>query len=226
MTKVNDLSRSLVSFEQNSSVTVVVEMSASSWLVAGQVPRLDRQPLKKLEPDPAALLRLVERWRDEAVKAGRTIKRVALAFGAGRDGFWLARWLRARDIEVHVIHSTSVAVSREHRRAKTDRLETAMLTRVFLGWLRGERGHCGMVVIPTLEEEDARRPSRERESLVVERTRIINRIKAILAWLGIRGFNPKLRKAVERLTRCGHRTVYRCHRTRLTNCGAIWLDSP
>jgi len=199
MTQVNDSSRSLVSFEQNSSVTVVVEMSESSWLVAGQVPGLDRQPLKKLEPDPAALLRLVERWRDEAVKAGRTIKRVALAFGAGRDGFWLARWLRARDIEVHVIHSTRVAVSREHRRAKTDRLETAMLTRVFLGWLRGERGHCGMVVIPTLEEEDARRPSRERESLVGERTRIINRIKAILAWLGIRGFNPKLRKAVERL---------------------------
>ncbi|MES2337704.1 MAG: hypothetical protein V4537_06395 [Pseudomonadota bacterium] len=128
--------------------------------MAGQVPGLDRQPLKKLEPDPAALLRLVEHWREEAVKAGRTIKRVALAFGAARDGFWLARWLRARDIEVHVIHSTSVAVSREHRRAKTDRLDTAMLTRVFLGWLRGERWHCGMVVIPTLEEEDVRRPSR------------------------------------------------------------------
>ena len=83
MTKVNDLRRSLVSFEQNSSVTVVVEMSASSWLVAGQVPRLDRQPLKKLEPDPAALLRLVERWRDEAVKAGRTIK-LKFTYATGR----------------------------------------------------------------------------------------------------------------------------------------------
>jgi len=100
---------------------------------------------------------------------------------------------------VHVIHSTSVAVSREHRRAKTDRLDTAMLRRVFLGWLRSERGHCGMVAIPTLEDEDARRPSRERESLVGERTRIINRMKAILAWLGVRGFNPKLRKAPQRL---------------------------
>ncbi|GLS36970.1 hypothetical protein GCM10010869_25620 [Mesorhizobium tianshanense] len=113
MTQVNDLSRSLVSFEQNSSVTVVVEMSESGWLVAGQVPGLERQPLK-LEPDPAALLSLMERWREEAVKAGRTIERIALAFEARRDGFWLARWLRARDIEVHVIHSTSVAVSREH----------------------------------------------------------------------------------------------------------------
>jgi transposase len=193
------LSHSLVAFEQSSSVAVVIEMSEASWLVAGLIPGLARQPLKKLEPDPAALLRLVERWRDEAMKAGRTIARIALAFEAGRDGFWLARWLQARGIEVHVIHSTSVAVSREHRRAKTDRLDTAMLMRVFLGWLRGERGHCGMVAIPTLEQEDARRPSRERESLVGERTRIGNRMKAILAWLGIRGFNPTLRKAPKHL---------------------------
>src|ERR1700722_1793179 len=199
MPQVDDLSRSLVAFDQDATLIVVVEMSEASWLVAGMAPGVDRQPLKKLGPDPDALLRLVERWRDEAVKAGKIIERIALAFEAGRDGFWLARWLRARGIEVHVIHSTSVAVSREHRRAKTDRLDTAMLRRVFLGWLRSERGHCGMVAIPTLEDEDARRPSRERESLVGERTRIINRMKAILAWLGVRGFNPKLRKAPQRL---------------------------
>src|SRR5512134_726879 len=70
-----------------------------------------------------------------------------------------------------------------------------MLMRVFLGWLRGERGHCGMVAVPTIEEEDARRPSRERENLVGERTRIVNRIKATLTRLGIRGFKPHLRKA-------------------------------
>jgi transposase len=173
MPQVNDLSRSLVAFDQDATLIVVVEMSEASWLVAGMAPGVDRQPLKKLGPDPNALLRLVERWRDEAVKAGKMIERIALAFEAGRDGFWLARWLQARGIEVH-IHSTSVAVSREHRRAKTDRLDTAMLMRVFLGWLRNERGHCGMVAIPTLEDEDARRPSRERESLVGERTRIIN----------------------------------------------------
>ena len=199
MTQVDDLSRSVGAFDQNTSLTVVVEMSEASWLVTGMVPGVDRRPLKKLEPDPDALLRLVERWRSEAEKTGRTIERVALAYEAGRDGFWLARWLRVRGIEVHVIHSTSVAVSREHRRAKTDRLDTAMLMRVFLGWLRGERGHCGMVAIPTLEEEDAKRPSRERESLVGERTRIVNRMKSALARLGIRGFKPKLRKAPERL---------------------------
>ena len=91
------------------------------------------------------------------------------------------------------------AHSRAHRRAKTDRLDTAMLIRVFLGWLRGERDHCAMIAVPTLEEENARRPSRERENLIGERTRVINRLKAALARLGIRGFNPKLRKAPGRL---------------------------
>jgi transposase len=199
MTQIDDLSRSFAAFDQNSTLTMVVEMSAASWLVAGMIPGIDRLPVKKLESDPDGLLRLVERWRAEAVKAGRTIARIALAYEAGRDGFWLARWLRTRGVEAHVIHSTSVAVSREHRRAKTDRLDTGMLMRVFLGWLRGERGHCGMVAIPTLADEDAKRPSRERETLVAERTRISNRLKSALARLGIRGFKPMLRKAPQRL---------------------------
>jgi transposase len=199
MAQVNDLSRSLASFEQSGTLVVVLEMSQSSWLAAGVVPGVERRPLKKISPDPAALLRLLERWRDQAVRAGQTVTRAVLAFEAGRDGFWLARWLRARGIETYVVHSTSVAVSREHRRAKTDRLDTEMLIRVFLGWLRGEPRHCKMVAIPTLEEEDAKRPSRERESLVGERTRIINRMKAALIRLGIRGFKPELLKAPERL---------------------------
>src|SRR6266545_3173884 len=197
--QVNDLSRSLAAFDPISTLVVVVEMSKMSWLVSGVVPGVERQPLKKLEPDATALLRLIERWRIEAVRAGRPIRRVALAYEAGRDGFWLARWLIARGMEAHVIHSASVAVSRERKRAKTDRLDAVMLMRVFLGWLRGERGHCGMVAIPTMEEEDARRPSRERESLVNERSRIINRMKSALARLGIRGFKPHLRRAPERL---------------------------
>jgi transposase len=146
-------------------------MSLSSWLVAGIVPGVERQPLKKLAANEAALLRLLERWRGEAAKAGCAVQRVAVAFEAGRDGFWLARWLRAHDVEAHVIHPTSIAVSREHRRAKTDRLDTELLKRAFLGWLRGERGHCSMAAVPSLEEEDAKRPTREHESLVGERTR-------------------------------------------------------
>src|SRR5204862_1560258 len=157
------------------------------------------QPLKKLAVDESALLKLLYRWREEAEKKGRRIERIAVAFETGRDGFWLARWLRARGIEAHVIHASSVAVSREHRRAKTDRLDTELLKRGFLGWLRGERGHCSMARVPTIAEEDAKRPNRERDCLVGERTRIVNRIKSTLARLGIRNFKPTLRKAAERL---------------------------
>ena len=195
MRQTDDLSKSITPFVQGNTLVAIIELSLSSWLVAGVVPGIARQPLKKLEPDEAELLRLLQRWRDEAVKSGCAIERLVVAYEAGRDGFWLARWLRAHEIEVHVIHSTSVAVSREHRRAKTDRLDTAMLLRVFMGWLRGERGHCGMVAVPTIEEEDAKRPHRERENLVGEKTRIVNRMKAALIRLGIRGFKPELRRA-------------------------------
>jgi transposase len=199
MPQPNDLSRSLVALDQNSTIIAVVELSHSSWLVGGVVPGIERQPRKKLEPSPERLLALLHRWRDEAVRADRTITRIALAFEAGRDGFWLARWLEARGVEAHVIHASSVAVSREHRRAKTDRLDTELLKRGFLGWLRGERGHCSMARVPTIAEEDAKRPNRERDGLVGERTRIVNRIKSTLARLGIRNFKPTLRKAAERL---------------------------
>lgn len=199
MPQPNDLSRSLTPFVQGTTLVAVIELSLSSWLIAGVVPGVTRQPLKKLDPDEAELLRLLRRWRDEAVRSGSTIERIVVAYEAGRDGFWLARWLLAHEIETHVIHSTSVAVSREHRRAKTDRLDTAMLLRVFMGWLRGERGHCGMVAIPTMDEEDAKRPHRERENLVGERTRIINRMKAAMVRLGIRGFKPELHWAPRKL---------------------------
>ena len=199
MPQRDDLSRSLTAFQQDSTLVAVVELSRSSWLVAGIVPGIGRHPLKKLAPDEEALLRLLQRWRDEAAGAGKPVTRTALAFEAGRDGFWLARWLRARGVEAHVIHPTSVAVSREHRRAKTDRLDTGLLKRAFLGWLRGEPDHCSMAAVPTLEQEDAKRPSREREGLVGERTRIVNRMKGALARLGVRGFKPTLRGAPERL---------------------------
>ena len=203
MSELNDLSRSLTSLEQDKTIIAVIEMSQSSWLVAGIVPGIERHPLKKLEPSEEELVRLLMRWRTEATKNGHTITRFAVAFEAGRDGFWLARWLRARGIETYVIHPTSVAVSREHRRAKTDRLDTGSLKRVFIGWLRGEPDHCHMAAIPTLAEEDAKRPNREREGLVRERTRIVNRMKSCLARFGIRKFKPTLRKAPERLATLG-----------------------
>jgi len=195
----NDLSQSLTAFDQNSTIVAVVELSLESWLMSGLVPGVKRQPLKKQPADPERLLALLERWRQEAIKAGHAVKRIVVAFEAGRDGFWLARWLRSHDIEAYVIHASSIAMPREHRRAKTDRLDTEVLMRAFLGWLRGEARHCRMAAIPTLAQEDAKRPSREHQSLVTERTRLVNRMKATLVWLGLPRVNIKLRKAAEHL---------------------------
>jgi len=91
-----------------------------------------------------------------------------------------------------------LAVSREHRRAKTDRLDMELLMRAFLGWLRGEMRHCSMVAIATIEEEDARRLNRERQTLVTEQTRIVNQMKVIFARFGIRTFRLTLRTAEEK----------------------------
>src|SRR5438067_3099624 len=232
MPQPNDLSRSLVALDQNSTIIAVIELSQSSWLVAGMLPGIERQHRKKLEASPERLLALLHRWRDEAVRAGRTITRIAVAFEAGRDGFWLARWLAARGIEAYVIHASSVAVSREHRRAKTDRLDTELLKRGFLGWLRGERGHCSMARVPTIAEEDGKRPNRERDCLVGERTRIVNRIKSTLARLGIRNFKPTLRgpapaKAGGGRASCNraHPRGRRCRQTPRPSCSATWHDS-
>src|ERR1700732_1987335 len=112
MPQLNDLSRSLVALDQDSTIIAVVELSQSSWLVAGVLPGIERQPRKKLEPSAERLLGLLLRWRDEAVRAGQKITR------------------SARGVQAHVIHPSSVAVSREHRRAKTDRLDTELLKRV------------------------------------------------------------------------------------------------
>ena len=197
MSKPYDLSKPLVALDHDSTLVCVIEMSGSSWLVAATVPGVDR--LQKLPVNPTRLLEQVERWRKEATRAGRTITRTVVAYESGRDGFWLARLLQGHGIEAHVIHASSVAVSREQRRAKTDRLDTEMLMRALLGWLRREPGHCRMVAIPTVAAEDARRPGRERDGLVAERTRLTNTIKAELALWGIQGFKPGLRKAAEHL---------------------------
>jgi transposase len=199
MPKFDDLSRSLVAVDQDSTLIVVIELSRSSWLVGGIAPGIDREPMKKLAADPDALLRLLYHWRDQAAAAGRAIARICVAYEAGRDGFWLARWLQARGIECHVIHPTSVSVSREHRRAKTDRLDLGLLKRSFLGWLRGEKKHCSMVAVPTSEAEDGKRPLRERDRLVADATRLVNRLKGLLALHGIAKFNARSKSAPARL---------------------------
>src|SRR6266478_4535347 len=139
----DDLSRSLVALDQDSTLIAIIEMSQASWLVGAIVPGVARHPLKKLAADEDALLRLLQRWRDEATRAGRPITRIAIAFEAGRDGFWLARWLRARDIEAHVIHASSVAVFRRRGAlsgllsVQSDKRARASSTFAISSWRRG-----------------------------------------------------------------------------------------
>src|SRR3954471_16486150 len=116
MPQHNDLSRSLLTLDQASTLIAVIEMSQSSWLVAAIVPGIARHPLKKIRSDEATLLGLLRRWQDEAAKAGRAITRIAVAYEAGRDGFWLARWLRAPGIEAYVIRTPAEGVGRDSRR--------------------------------------------------------------------------------------------------------------
>ena len=99
MPQQNDLSRSLTPFEHTTTLVAVIELSQSSWLIAGTIPGIERQPIKKIVPDETGLLRVLHRWRDEGIRKGLAITRIVVAFEAGRDGFWLARWLTGHGIE-------------------------------------------------------------------------------------------------------------------------------
>ena len=101
MPQSNDLSRSLAGVDQDSTLIAVVEMSQSSWLVAGMIAGVERHPAKQFEAREVLLLSLLHRWRGEAIKAGRTLARITVAFEAGRAGFWLAPTGRARGLKAH-----------------------------------------------------------------------------------------------------------------------------
>src|SRR5262249_4020310 len=83
-------------------------------------------------------------------------------------------------------------------------------------------GHCSMARVPTIAEEDAKRPNRERECLVGERTRIVNRMKATLARFGVRNFKPTLRKAAERLATVHTQRARGCREMYWPSCSATW----
>lgn len=189
-----------VAFDHDTTLVVALELSGKSWEAGAVVPGIARRRRRRLEPrDLAGLLRTIGLWKAEAAGAGRVVRRVVLTYEAGRDGFWIARYLLAQGVEVQVMHPASIPVPRRGRRAKTDRLDLDMLLRTLLAWLRGEPRVCSMVRIVSEVEEEMRRPGRERERLVGERLQLENRIENLLCLHGIVGFKPRLKKAVERL---------------------------
>ena len=175
------------------SVHIAIELSVSSWLMAARLPGINKPRLHRLEGgDAAALLGAVADFRAQASARLGVVVEVVCCFEAGRDGFWLHRLLQAHGITTHVLEPTSILVNRRARRAKTDRLDAEGMLRVLAAWLGGDRQVCSMVRVPTPDEEDAKRPHRERQHLVQDKLRIENRIEALLFTQGIRE-RPSLR---------------------------------
>jgi transposase len=139
--------------------------------------------------DLAGLSVILARARAKAEQLGKPV-RILSCYEAGLDGHWLHRWLAANGVVNYTIDASSIEVSRRARRAKTDRIDLALLMRAFLAYLRGEPRVCSMVRVPTPEEEDCKRRTRERERLVQERTAHTNRIKGLLHGQGIRDAMP------------------------------------
>lgn len=180
-----------VAVNYNTTLVLALETSGKNWVVAAHVPGSGLVKAKQvIAPNSDALEATIEGYRRRAAAGGQAVERVILVYEAGYGGFWLARWLTAHAIEVYVIQPSSVPVERKKRRAKSDNIDVDLLLRTLLAWLRGEPRVCSMVPIPDEAEEDARRPSRERDELVRERISLTNRIGAVLTTLGIDGFNP------------------------------------
>jgi transposase len=129
---------------------------------------------------------------------GATVKIVTIQ-EIGFDGFWIHRILASNAIESHVVEAASIAVPRRRRRAKTDTIDGELLLRTLMAFKRGEPRVCAMVVVPSPDEEDQRRLSRERKTMIKERIEHINRIKGLMACQGITGFEPMRANAREKL---------------------------
>jgi transposase len=182
------------------AVFVAMELSRSTWILAAQASPSGKTSSHRLEGgDADGLLALLRRLtaREQAA-AGEDVQ-VVLGYEAGYDGFWLHRRLTAEGITCWVMDPGSLQVDRRARRAKTDRLDAAMLLRALTAWHRGDRAACRMVQVPSVEREDARRTHRERQRLIAERVQHVNRIKGLLATQGIHEFVPLRRDRRQRL---------------------------
>jgi transposase len=183
------------------AVFVAVELSKSAWLLAARASPSGKTSSHRLESgDVTGLLALLRRLQArERQSCGGGEVQAIVGYEAGYDGFWLQRRLAAEGITCWVMDPGSLQVNRRARRAKTDRLDAAMLLRALMAWCRGDRAACHMVQVPSVEREDARRTHRERQRLVAERVQHVNRIKGLLATQGITDYQPLRRDRSARL---------------------------
>jgi transposase len=186
---------------QLGAIFVSLELSRSTWLITSLSPGKGEKMSRHSVPagDVGALLaRFAELKRKAAMRTGQDYPIIVIE-EAGLDGFWIHRVLQGEGIESHVVDAASIAAPRRRRRAKTDKIDGEALLRVLLAYKRGEPRVCAMVIAPSPEEEDRRRIGRERQTLIAERVRHVNRIKGLLFSQGIFGYAPLRRDRRTRL---------------------------
>ena len=174
------------------AIFVSLELSRSSWVITSLLPgggeKMSKHTVRA--GDVAGLFDRFTLLQDKAQKRTDQTFPLVTIQEAGLDGFWIHRVLEREGIESHVVDAASIATSRRRRRAKTDRLDGEALLRALLAHKRGEPRVCAMVRPPSPEEEDRRRVSRERATLIAERVKVVNRIKGLLFCQGVFGFEP------------------------------------
>jgi len=172
------------------TVHLVFELSKAKWKLGITLPESQKMSRYTIDGgDLPALSGRLAAARSKAERSGKLVRMVS-CFEAGLDGHWLHRWLTEQGVISYEVDPSSIEVSRRARRAKTDRIDLDKLMRAFLAYLRGEPRVCSMVHVPTVEEEDRKRRTRERERLLKERTAHTNRIKALLFGQGVRDVMP------------------------------------
>jgi transposase len=183
------------------AIFVSLEHSRSTWLVTSSSPGSGEKLSKHSIPsgDTAGLLERLRALQERTLARTKRALPLVVIQEAGLDGFWIHRVLLAEGIESHVVDPASVATSRRWRRAKTDKLDGDALVRTLLAYKRGEPRVCAMVQVPTPEEEDGRRLSRERKVLLKERIQHSNRIKGLLFGQGVLSYEPLRRDRRQRL---------------------------
>ena len=221
--------------EKTATIFVALELSKSAWLVALHSPMADKISLHRLRGgDTEGLMALIERRREQAQAALAGPVQVISCYEAGYDGFWLHRLLCDRGIDNQVLDAASILVDRRSRRAKTDRLDAAALLRTLMALLRtlmalerGEPRVCRVVRVPSLEQENDRRRSRERARLVNERGQHSSRVKGLLMTQGIRDFKPARRdwrEQLEALSTADGRDLPPCLKREIEReCRRLWL---
>jgi len=166
---------------------IALELSRTKWLVGALLPSRTKVITTLVRGgDTAALLDVLHHMAARGTREVGAPVALKVCYEAGFDGFWLARLLINHDIETYVLDPASFLVSRRGRRAKTDRIDVEAMTLTLKAYLAGDRSVCRAVIIPSPEEEDAKRLSRERTQLAAEKTRHTNRIRGLLALHGIR----------------------------------------